>query len=147
MREIVIDTETTGLDPLGGDRVVEIGAVELVNRSVTGQTFHCYLCPERSVPADAFAVHGLSAEFLADKPLFAAVADELLAFVGDAPLVARSVQEFAHSLTSRIPPCNLAGIGSYKFQQPNLRHRQRKVEIVITDQRLSIDIHLKMIMR
>ena len=63
MREIVIDTETTGLDPLNGDRVVEIGAVELVNRSLTGMTFHCYLCPERSVPADALAVHGLTAEF------------------------------------------------------------------------------------
>jgi DNA polymerase III subunit epsilon len=76
MREIVIDTETTGLDPLDGHRIVEIGAVELVNRSLTGRMFHCYLFPERSVPADALAVHGLSAEFLADKPLFAAVADE-----------------------------------------------------------------------
>jgi DNA polymerase III subunit epsilon len=84
MREIIIDTETTGFDPLDGYRVVEIGAVELINRYPTGQTFHCYLCPERSVPADALAVHGLSAEFLADKPLFAAVADEFLAFVGDA---------------------------------------------------------------
>jgi DNA polymerase III subunit epsilon len=90
MREIVIDTETTGLDPLDGHRVVEIGAVELFNRSLTGQTFHCYLCPERSIPADALAVHGLSVEFLADKPLFAAVADEFLAFVGDAPLVAHN---------------------------------------------------------
>jgi DNA polymerase III subunit epsilon len=90
MREIVLDSETTGLDPLNGDRIVEIGAIELVNRSLTGQTFHCYLCPERSVPADAFAVHGLSAEFLADKPLFAAITDEFLAFVGDAPLVAHN---------------------------------------------------------
>jgi len=90
MREIVIDTEATGLDPLNGDRIVEIGAVEPVNRSLTGQTFHCYLCPERSVPADALAVHGLSAEFLGDKPLFAAVADEFLAFVDDAPLVAHN---------------------------------------------------------
>jgi DNA polymerase III subunit epsilon len=78
MREIVIDTETTGLDPLGGHRVVEIGAVELINHSLTGQTFQCYLSLERSVPADALAVHGLSAEFLADKSLFAAVADEFL---------------------------------------------------------------------
>jgi len=85
MREIAIDTETAGLDPTEGHRVVEIGAVELVNRSLTGQTFHCYLCQEHSVPADALAVHGLSAEFLADKPLFSAVADEFLEFVGDAP--------------------------------------------------------------
>ena len=90
MREIVIDTETTGLDPLDGHRIVELGAVELVNRSLTGQTFHCYLCPQRDVPADAVAVHGLTTEFLADKPLFAAVADEFLAFVGDAPLVAHN---------------------------------------------------------
>jgi DNA polymerase III subunit epsilon len=90
MREIVLDTETTGLDPLSRDRVVEIGAVELINRSPTGRTFHRYLCPERSMPADALAVHGLSVDFLADKPLFAAVADEFLAFVRDAPLVAHN---------------------------------------------------------
>src|SRR6516225_1571817 len=90
MREIVIDTETTGLDPSEGHRVVEIGAVELVNRSLTGETFHCYLCPQRVMPADAVAVHGLTGAFLADKPLFAAVADEFLVFVGDAPLVAHN---------------------------------------------------------
>jgi DNA polymerase-3 subunit epsilon len=90
MREIVIDTETTGLDPLNGDRIVEIGAVELVDRAVTGNTFHRYLCPERSMPPDALAVHGLSAEFLADKPAFGAVVDEFLAFVGQAPLVAHN---------------------------------------------------------
>jgi DNA polymerase-3 subunit epsilon len=65
MREIVIDTETTGLDPLDGHRVVEVGAVELINRSPTGQTFHRYLNPERAMPADALAVHGLTAEFIA----------------------------------------------------------------------------------
>jgi DNA polymerase-3 subunit epsilon len=70
--------------------IVEIEAVELINRSPTGNTFHRYLCPERSMPADAVAVHGLSAEFLGDKPLFAAVVDEFLAFVGDAPLVAHN---------------------------------------------------------
>ena len=90
MREIVLDTETTGLVALAGHCIVEIGAVELVNRSLTGETFHCYLCPERSMPADALAVHGLTAEFLANKPLFGAVADEFLAFVGDAPLVAHN---------------------------------------------------------
>jgi DNA polymerase III epsilon subunit family exonuclease len=85
MREIIIDTETTGFDPLGGHRVVEIGAVELLDRSPTGRTFHRYLNPERDMPADAFALHGLTAAFLADKPLFAAIADEFLEFVGDAP--------------------------------------------------------------
>lgn len=87
MREIVLDTETTGLDPLRGDRLVEIGCVEMVNHMPTGQTFHVYINPERDMPQEAFAVHGLSAEFLADKPLFAAVVEEFLAFIGEAPLV------------------------------------------------------------
>jgi DNA polymerase-3 subunit epsilon len=87
MREIVLDTETTGLDPLRGDRLVEIGCVEIFNRMPTGQTFHRHLNPERDMPAEAFAVHGLSSEFLADKPLFAHVAEAFLEFIGDAPLV------------------------------------------------------------
>jgi DNA polymerase III subunit epsilon len=87
MREIVLDTETTGLDPLRGDRLVEIGCVEIFNRMPTGQSFHRHLNPERDVPAEALAVHGLSSEFLASKPLFIEVADEFLDFIGDAPLV------------------------------------------------------------
>ncbi|MGY3032388.1 DNA polymerase-3 subunit epsilon [Bradyrhizobium sp. USDA 4354] len=87
MREIVLDTETTGLDPLRGDRLVEIGCVEILNRMPTGQSFHVYINPERDMPAEAFAVHGLSSEFLATKPLFHEVADEFLEFIGDAPLV------------------------------------------------------------
>jgi DNA polymerase-3 subunit epsilon len=87
MREIVLDTETTGLDPLRGDRLVEIGCVEIFNRMPTGQIFHRYINPERDVPAEAFAVHGLSAEFLADKPRFAEVVEEFLEFIGDTPLV------------------------------------------------------------
>jgi DNA polymerase-3 subunit epsilon len=90
MREIVIDTETTGLDPVTGDRLVEIGCVELLNRFPTGNTFHRYLNPEREVPDSAFQVHGLSNDFLKDKPRFADVADELVAFLGDAPLVAHN---------------------------------------------------------
>ena len=87
MREIVLDTETTGLDPYQGHRLIEIACVELVNRIPSGQTFHRYLNPQRDVPAEAFAIHGLSAEFLKDKPLFAEVAAEFIAFIGDAPLV------------------------------------------------------------
>ncbi len=87
MREIVLDTETTGLDPFQGDRLVEIGCVELVNRIPSGQTFHQYFYPERGMPAEALAIHGLTDEFLKDKPLFADVVDELIAFLGDAPLV------------------------------------------------------------
>ena len=87
MREIILDTETTGLDPLRGDRLVEVGCIEIYNRMPTGQTFHRYINPERDMPAEAFAVHGLSTEFLASKPLFREVVDEFLEFIADAPLV------------------------------------------------------------
>jgi DNA polymerase III subunit epsilon len=87
MREIILDTETTGLDPLRGDRLVEIGCVEIFNRMPTGQTFHRHINPERDMPAEAFAVHGLSTEFLASKPLFAEVVGDFLEFIADAPLV------------------------------------------------------------
>lgn len=87
MREIVLDTETTGFEPETGDRIVEIGALELVGHLPTGRTFHVYLNPERPMPEAAFAVHGLGDDFLRDKPVFAAVADEFLSFIGDARLV------------------------------------------------------------
>ena len=87
MREIVLDTETTGLDPAQGHRLVEVGCVELLNRIPTGATFHVYLDPERDVPAEAFAIHGLSTEFLKAQKRFAEIADDFLAFIGDAPLV------------------------------------------------------------
>jgi DNA polymerase III subunit epsilon len=87
MREIILDTETTGLDPLRGDRLVEIGCVEIFNRMPTGQTFHRHVNPERDMPAEAFAVHGLSTEFLASKPLFAEVVGDFLEFIADTPLV------------------------------------------------------------
>ena len=89
-REIVLDTETTGLNPLTGDRVVEIGGVELYNHIPTGRHFHKYLNPERAMASDAFSVHGLSDEFLADKPRFIEIADEMLAFFGDATLIAHN---------------------------------------------------------
>jgi DNA polymerase III subunit epsilon len=87
MREIVLDTETTGLDPAAGDRIVEIGAVELVNGLPTGASWHRYINPERPMPPGAFAVHGLGDDFLRDKPVFAAVRDAFLGFIADAPLV------------------------------------------------------------
>lgn len=92
LREIVFDTETTGVEPNKGDRVVEIGCVEILDRLPTGKAFHCYVNPERDMPAEAFAVHGLSAEFLSDKPVFSQVAAEFQAFIGDAPLVAHNAQ-------------------------------------------------------
>ena len=90
MREIVFDTETTGLDPKTGDRMVEIGCVEMVNKVATGESFHAYYNPQRDMPAAAEAVHGLSANFLSDKPLFADGAQALLDFIGGAPLVAHN---------------------------------------------------------
>ena len=87
MREIVLDTETTGFDPETGDRIVEIGAVELLNHVPTGRTYHQYINPERSMPQDAFEVHGLGDEFLADKPKFAEIVEAFLDFVADAKLV------------------------------------------------------------
>jgi DNA polymerase-3 subunit epsilon len=90
MREIVFDTETTGLNPLTGDRMVEIGCVELLNRVETGRTFHAYFNPCRAMPSGAEAVHGLSDAFLADKPLFGDICEELLEFFGDSPLIAHN---------------------------------------------------------
>ena len=86
-REIVLDTETTGLSPTSGDRLVEIGCVELVNHIPSGKNYHVYINPQRSMPEEAFRVHGLSEEFLADKPLFKDVANDFRAFIGDAQLV------------------------------------------------------------
>ncbi len=87
MREIVLDTETTGFEPEQGDRIVEIGAVELLNHMPTGRTYHEYIDPKRAMPEDAFKVHGLGDDFLRGKPVFADIADGFLEFVGDAKLV------------------------------------------------------------
>ncbi|MBL6932241.1 MAG: DNA polymerase III subunit epsilon [Rhodospirillales bacterium] len=92
MREIVLDTETTGLNPLGGDRIVEIGCVELVNHLATGETYHQYINPERDMPSEAFAVHGLSEEFLSQQPKFSEIADGFLGFIGDATLIIHNAQ-------------------------------------------------------
>jgi DNA polymerase-3 subunit epsilon len=90
MREIVFDTETTGLSPQNGDRLVEIGCLEMVNRVETGRHFHCYFNPGRPMPSEAEAVHGLSDRFLSDKPAFAEKVEDLLEFIGDSPLVAHN---------------------------------------------------------
>ena len=90
MREIVFDTETTGLNPAGGDRIVEIGCIEMINRAETGRHFHAYFNPERSMPLGAEAIHGLTDIFLSDKPLFGDRVEELLEFIADSPLVAHN---------------------------------------------------------
>jgi DNA polymerase III subunit epsilon len=92
MREIALDTETTGLDPGEGHRIVEIACIELLNHIPTGRKFHRYVNPEREMPGDALAVHGLTADFLAGKPLFSAILDELLAFIGSDPLVIHNAE-------------------------------------------------------
>ncbi|MBT3305142.1 MAG: DNA polymerase III subunit epsilon [Alphaproteobacteria bacterium] len=92
MREVVLDTETTGLSPKSGDRIVEIGCVELINHLPTGQNFHEYINPERDMPEQAEAVHGLSEEFLSDKPLFADVSAAFDEFIGDSPLIIHNAE-------------------------------------------------------
>ena len=111
MREIVLDTETTGLDPASGHRIVEVACLELINHIPSGRKFQCYLNPDRDVPEDAFAVHGLTAAFLADKPRFGDVATELLAFIDGAPLVIHNAEfdmRFLNAELTRIEQVTLA---------------------------------------
>ena len=110
MREIIFDTETTGLDPLRGDRMVEIGCIEMVNRVLTGRTFHAYFNPDRDMPAEAEAVHGLSAAFLADKPRFVERAAELLGFIGDAPLIAHNAGFDFGFLNAELALCQMEAV-------------------------------------
>ncbi|MEG3163729.1 DNA polymerase III subunit epsilon [Sphingomonas sp. PB2P19] len=106
MREIVFDTETTGLSFPGGDRMVEIGCVEMVNRVETGRTFHAYYHPERDMPVEAFNVHGLSEAFLSDKPRFADAVHELIDFIGDAPMIAHNASFDFAFLNGELQRCS-----------------------------------------
>lgn len=111
MREVVMDTETTGLDPRDGHRIVEIACVELIHHMPSGRKLHRYLNPERDVPADAFAVHGLSAEFLAAHPPFSAIVDEVVGFIGDDPVVIHNAEfdlAFINAELSRLGRAPLA---------------------------------------
>jgi DNA polymerase III subunit epsilon len=110
MREIVLDTETTGLDPFDGHRVVEIGCVELLNRIPTGASFHRYLNPERDMPEGAFKVHGLSADFLKDKPLFMDVVEEFMEFIGDSVLIAHNASFDYGFLCAELDRCQRAAL-------------------------------------
>ncbi|MBL4836990.1 MAG: DNA polymerase III subunit epsilon [Kordiimonadaceae bacterium] len=94
MRELIFDTETTGFDPLSGDRLVEIGLVEMVDRSLTGNHYHVYVNPERDMPEGAFKIHGLSTEFLSGKALFSSIMDEFLEYVGDSSVLVAHNAEF-----------------------------------------------------
>jgi DNA polymerase-3 subunit epsilon len=115
MREIVFDTETTGLSPHDGHRLVEIGCVEIVNRVHTGRTFHAYVNPERTMPAEAEAVHGLSATFLSDKPCFPSITDELMAFLGDSPLVAHNATFDFAFLNWELQQCGMPPIEIHRM--------------------------------
>jgi DNA polymerase III subunit epsilon len=108
MREIIFDTETTGFDPLNGDRMVEIGCIEMVGRVMTGRTYHAYFNPERAMPAAAEQVHGLSDRFLSDKALFAHKVEELLDFIGDCPLVAHNASFDFGFLNMELERCGRA---------------------------------------
>jgi DNA polymerase-3 subunit epsilon len=143
MREIVFDTETTGLDPATGDRMVEIGCVEIVGRMPTGATFHAYFNPQRDMPGGAEAVHGLSAQFLADKPLFRDRADELLAFLGDAPLVAHNAGFDFGFLNAELTACGREAISLTRMvdtvQIARRRHPGAKLSLDALCTRYGID--------
>jgi DNA polymerase III subunit epsilon len=110
MREIILDTETTGLDPNEGHRLVEIGCVEMIDRMPTGVTWHKYFNPERDMPVEAFNVHGLSSEFLADKPIFSLLAQEFVDFVGDAHLIIHNAGFDMRFLNAELKRLNLAAL-------------------------------------
>jgi DNA polymerase-3 subunit epsilon len=115
MREIVFDTETTGLNPAGGDRMVEIGCIEIVNRVETGRHFHAYFNPERDMPFEAEAVHGLSAIFLSDKPCFSEKAEDLLDFIEDSPLVAHNASFDFGFLNFELERCGRPCVGMHRM--------------------------------
>lgn len=115
MREIIFDTETTGFDPVSGDRLVEIGCIELVNRVPSGRTFHAYYNPQRAMPAAAEAIHGLSDIFLKDKPLFAHGVEELLDFLEDSQLVAHNARFDFGFLNHELKLCGLPEVGMHRM--------------------------------
>jgi len=125
MREIVLDTETTGLDPFQGHRLVEIGCVELFNRIPTGQTFHRYVNPERDIPAEAFAVHGLSTEFLKGKPSFGEIAEDLLQFMADGPLIIHNAAFDLAFLNAELERCGRPLIGRDRLVDTLLLARRK----------------------
>ncbi len=129
MREIVLDTETTGLDPLRGDRLVEIGCIELLNSIPSGQTFHRYINPQRDMPEEAFKVHGLSAEFLSDKPLFADIVDDLLAFIADAPLVIHNASFDTGFINAELDRCGRAAIARERLVDTLMLARRKYVGV------------------
>ncbi|KQM21824.1 DNA polymerase III subunit epsilon [Novosphingobium sp. Leaf2] len=143
MREIIFDTETTGFDPKNGDRMVEIGCIEMINRVTTGNTFHAYFNPQRSMPAEAEAVHGLSDAFLADKPLFAARAQEFLEFIGDSPMVAHNAGFDFNFINAELSACGHPIVGLDRMVDTvalaKVRHPGAKLSLDALCSRYGID--------
>ena len=143
MREVIFDTETTGFDPANGDRMVEIGCIEMVNRVATGRTYHAYFHPERTMPAAAEAVHGLSDAFLADKPRFAACAVELLEFLEDSPLVAHNAGFDFGFLNAELAICGLESVSKTRMVDTvalaRVRHPGAKLSLDALCSRYGID--------
>jgi len=167
MREIVLDTETTGLDPVEGHRIIEIGCVELEDHYPTGKTLQLFLNPERTVPAETLRIHGITDEFLADKPLFSAVADEFFDFIGDSPLVIHNASfdlKFLNSELHRIGRATLPyartidTIEIAKARMPGARYSLdelckrfgvdlsvRAVHGALTDAKLTAQVYLELV--
>ena len=143
MREIVFDTETTGLDPARGDRLVEVGCIEMVNRVATGRTFHAYFNPDRTMPAEAEAVHGLSDAFLADKPRFHERVAELVEFIADSPLVAHNATFDFGFLNAELAICGLEAVCTSRMvdtlQIARRRHPGAKLSLDALCSRYGID--------
>lgn len=143
MREIIFDTETTGLDPKTGDRMVEIGCIEMINRVPTGRTFHAYFNPERDMPAGAEAVHGLSAAFLADKPCFRERVEDLIEFLGDCPLVAHNAGFDFAFLNAELAICGLGEVSRERMVDTvaiaRMRHPGAKLSLDALCTRYGID--------
>lgn len=125
MREIVLDTETTGLDPEDGHRLIEIGCVEIINYLPTGKNLHIYINPERDVPAEAVSVHGLTEEFLSDKPVFAQVYDEFLEFIEGASLVIHNAEFDLKFLNYELKKVGHKGLGNFKVVDTLLMARKK----------------------
>lgn len=143
MREIIFDTETTGFDPKSGDRMVEIGCIEMINRVPTGKTFHAYFNPERSMPAEAEAVHGLSDAFLADKPLFSELAQDFLDFIEDSPMVAHNAGFDFNFINAELTLCGLPIVGKDRMVDTvalaKVRHPGAKLSLDALCSRYGID--------
>ena len=143
MREIIFDTETTGFDPLSGDRMVEIGCIEMVGRVMTGNVYHAYFNPERAMPSAAENVHGLSEKFLSDKPYFSQKADELIDFLGDCPLVAHNASFDFGFLNSELQKCGRSPIAMDRMVDTvalaRVRHPGAKLSLDALCTRYGID--------